>query len=376
MAFTTLQKILADDLEGILSRNRFSLDQYRALCKLSQCRTAALGGHAQYCSAGHLNGVWYNSCKHRACPQCQGKASESWLLNTQDVLLNCPHHHVIFTLPESLNNLWRYNRELMSGLLFQAVQDTLKTFSRDPRYLAAMPGLLLALHTWGRSLSLHPHLHVLISHGGINKDGHWVEPKKRQLFPQKPVMQVYRGKILGLLRQALTSGELVLPPDRRHHHAKAQLNKLGRQDWVVHFCKRYDHARGVAKYLARYVKGGPFNNQQLVSVSRSQICFRYKSHQTGRQETLRLTPDEFIQRLVQHVPIHGKPSLRYGGLYTSPARRKLNEARKQLNQAPVSQRSLLAWQDYLEGKGFSPSCEVCGEPLFHREAVKSLRSVA
>ena len=145
MASTTLQKILADNLEGILSRNGFSLDQYRALCKLSQCRTAALGGHAQCCSAGHLNGVWYNSCKHRAFPQCQGKASENWLLNTQDVLLSCPHHHVIFTLPESLNNLWRYNRELMSGLIFQAVQNTLKTFSRDPRYLAAIP--VFCLHS-------------------------------------------------------------------------------------------------------------------------------------------------------------------------------------------------------------------------------------
>ena len=140
--------------------------------------------------------------------------------------------------------------------------------------------------------------------------------------------------MLDLLKQALIPGELVLPPDRRHHHVKAQLNRLGRQGWVVYFCKRHDHARGVIKYLARYVKGGPFNSRQFGSVSSTQICFRYKSHQTERQETLRLTPDEFIQCLVQHVPIHGKPSLRYGGLYTSPARRKLKEARKQLNQAP------------------------------------------
>ena len=137
----TIQKILAQHLPRILSKRGFSFDQIKALRKLSECRTAALGGHIQTCPAGHLNGVWYNSCKHRSCPQCRGLASEEWLRNTQSILLNCPHHHVVFTIPSEFNGLWRYNRSLMIDLLFRAVQDTLKRFADDPRYLGATPGI-------------------------------------------------------------------------------------------------------------------------------------------------------------------------------------------------------------------------------------------
>ncbi|MBQ0720273.1 MAG: transposase zinc-binding domain-containing protein [Gammaproteobacteria bacterium] len=115
MASFSIQNILQQHLSGLLERNKFTLYQYRALKQLSVCRTAKLGGHAQYCAEGHLNGIWYNSCKHRACPQCRGLAGEEWRQNTESMLLNCPHHHVIFTLPEELNILWRYNRALMTS---------------------------------------------------------------------------------------------------------------------------------------------------------------------------------------------------------------------------------------------------------------------
>lgn len=211
-------------------------------------------------------------------------AKEEWLRNTQKILLDCPHHHVIFTLPEELNVTWRFNRELMTNLLFQAVRDTLKEFSKDPKYLAATPGTLMVLHTWGRNLSLHPHIHCLISHGGINAEGEWVEPKKKTLFPQKPVMLVYRGKFRALLRNALEQGEVRLPASITGQHLKNLLNKLGRKDWVVHFCERYEHASGVAKYLARYVKGGPFSNSQLSITKENIVRFRYQSHQTKKRK--------------------------------------------------------------------------------------------
>lgn len=326
----TLQGLLQQELKGILSRNTFPLYQLKTLSQLSVCRTKALGGHSQYCENGHLNGVWYNSCKNRSCPQCRGMASEEWLLNAQRALLDCPHHHVIFTLPSEVNNLWRYNRALLTGLLFKAVHQTLKQFSDDSRYLDAKPGILSVLHTWGRNLSLHPHLHVLISHGGLNNNGEWVTPRKESLFPAKPVMMVYRGKFLALLREALDKEELILPPDTLTHKIKSLLNKLGRTSWVVHFCDRYDYAEGVAKYLARYVKSSPLKNGQLKKVTHTEVVMSYRSHQTKKKETLSLLAEQFIKRLLEHVPLPGKSSVRYSGLYTSSLRAKLNVARKQL----------------------------------------------
>ncbi len=337
MSSYTLQQLLNTHLPRFVTMRGLPLYQLKALERLSICRTDALGGHAQYCENDHLYGVWYNSCKQRYCPQCRSVATEEWLINTKRVLLDCPHHHVVFTIPSELNLFWQYNLSKMRHLLFKAVQETLKTFSSDAKYLGATPGILCALHTWGRNLSLHPHIHVLISHGGINKAGEWVEPRRDILFPQKPVMQVFRGKLRSMLTEAIKSPTWKLPKEYSKTRAQNLLNKLGRKEWVVHFCKRYDYAEGVAKYLSRYVKSGPLRNTQLKEATKTSVTFSYKSHQTKRVELQTLSIEGFFALLSQHIPEPGKPTLRYSGLYNSAARVKLNKARGALGQKEVSE---------------------------------------
>lgn len=363
------QSLLQGSLENSHERQAYPSFHLKALNNLSACRTAKLGGHAQYCEDGHLNGVWYNSCKHRFCPQCQHINKEQWIQNTQRILLNCPHHHIVFTLASELNILWKYNRQLMSDLLFESVQETLKSFAKDKRYLNAMPGMLFALHTWGRDMSFHPHLHVLVSHGGLNAEGEWVEPKKQHLFPQKPVMLVFRGKYLAKLKARVESSGIQLPPDHCRGRVMNMLRKLYRKDWVVNFSERYDHARGVAKYLGRYIKGGPFRSNQFVKLSDSQITFQYKSHKTKRYEQLVMPKGAFVKRLFEHVALPGKPSLRYGGLYVSSVREKLNTARQQLGQGAIAERIQLAWDVYLSDLGHLPVCSECGKLLTDKRAI-------
>ena len=343
----------------------------KALERLGSCRTSKLGGHAQYCEEGHLNGIWYNSCKHRFCPQCNQINKERWILNTQRILLDCPHHHVVFTMASELNPLWKYNRELMSDLLFKTVQETIKKFASDKRYLEAMPGILMALHTWGRDMNLHPHIHVLISHGGLSDAGQWVTPKKQHLFPQKPVMLVFRGKFLSRLKQLVQADLVILPPDTCSGAMLNCLNSLYRKDWVVHFCERYDHARGVAKYLGRYIKGGPFKLTQLVKVADGQVKFQYKSHQTQRYESIQMEESNFIRRILEHVAVPGKPSLRYGGLYVSSVRGKLNDARRLLGQQEVETRIELDWLAYLGARDCLPVCKECGKLLTQKRAIET-----
>lgn len=363
------QSLLQGCLEKARERQAYPLFHLKALNSLSACRTAKLGGHAQYCEDGHLNGIWYNSCKHRFCPQCQHINKERWIVNTQRILLNCPHHHVVFTLASELNVLWKYNRQLMSDLLFESVQDTLKVFSRDKRYLNAMPGMLFALHTWGRDMSFHPHLHVLVSHGGLNQQGQWVEPRKRHLFPQKPVMQVFRGKYLAKLTACVEASALQLPPDHCRGKVMNMLRRLYRKAWVVNFSERYDHARGVAKYLGRYIKGGPFRTGQVITLNDHQVKFQYQSHKTKRYEHLVMSQAAFVERLLQHVALPGKPTLRYGGLYVSSVREKLNTAREQLGQKTVTERLSLTWDVYLSDLGHLPVCSECGKLLTHKRAL-------
>lgn len=253
--------------------------------------------------------------------------------------------------------------------LFKAAQETLKTFAADPKYLGATPGMLSALHTWGRNLVLHPHLHVLVSHGGLDTSNQWRTPKKDKLFPQKPVMQVFRGKFRALVRERLESGELALPEGWVANQLKSLLNRLGRKSWTVHFCNQYVHGKGVAKYLARYVKGGAFNNQQIKRVERGKVRFLYKSHQTGCYTWLNLTVAQFIKRVAEHVPPPRKTVVRYGGLYSTSGRERLNLARAALGQEPVPEKAQIHWQEYLKELGHERACRHCRGALVRREAI-------
>jgi Transposase zinc-binding domain len=154
MALVTLQTIFQDAFPAYEQTHLLPTHVRRAARAIMQCRTAALGGHVQACPDGHIARIWYNSCRHRACPQCAYLQTERWLAFQQARLLACDHYHVIFTLPHELNPLWLANVPVMTTLLFQAVRDTLGTLLADPKYLGAQPGILAALHTWSQTLGL------------------------------------------------------------------------------------------------------------------------------------------------------------------------------------------------------------------------------
>jgi Transposase zinc-binding domain/Putative transposase len=206
----TIQHLLQEHFDDLVGGRRLSAPQYRAASALRNCGTAALGGHVQRCPNGHVERVWYNSCRNRACPQCNGLARERWLERTRARLIDCAHWHVIFTIPHQLNILWQLNTAVMMDTLFAAARDTLLELLNDPRHLGAQAGIQLALHTWTRALALHPHIHALVSDGGTN-DGIWVTPRRSHLLPAKVVMLLFRGKLLDALRQLHECGELRLP---------------------------------------------------------------------------------------------------------------------------------------------------------------------
>ena len=320
------------------------------------CRTAALGGHVQGCPDGHIQRVWYNSCRHRSCPLCNQLQIERWLEQQRARLMDHPHRHLIFTLPHELHPYWRLNTDRMTRLLFRAVQETLLDFTADPRYLGATPGLISVLHTWGRSLSLHPHLHCALTEGGLDAEGAWRTPVKGCYLPIRAVMAKYRGKYLDLLRRAEAAGELRLPTGESSARYRSLLNRLGRKRWNVHLRERYANADGVINYLARYVRGGPLRAQQLsrLQTEPDQVTFRYYAHRDNpdgrkrRARRERLSCAALTERLLQHVPSRGLHVVRGYGLYASAGRDALNRARAQLGQRAVEPPAALDWRGYLQ----------------------------
>ena len=208
-ATTEVADIVRSNMAGFLEQSRswLSFQQLKVLQSIARCRTAALGGHIDSCSACGHRTISYNSCRDRHCPKCQAQARERWLAARDSELLGVPYFHVVFTLPHELNALCQYNPKLLYDLLVQTSAATLLEVAADPKHLGAEIGFLSILHTWGQNLSLHPHLHCAIPAGGLSPDHtRWVHPRYTFFLPVKVLSRVFRGKFIAGLRRRVSAG--------------------------------------------------------------------------------------------------------------------------------------------------------------------------
>lgn len=341
------------------------LHQHKAAYALSHCRTAAMGTHVQYCERGHYAREEPNACRSRSCPRCAGLARERWVMSQQEKLLACDHYHVVFTLPHELLGLFSRHRRVMVALMFQCVRETLMTLLRDERHLGAEPGLLMALHTWGRNLSHHPHIHCLVTGGGITPAGRWRSTKTPYLLPVRLVTALYRNKFIALMHQAVEAGELRPDPDQTPAELHVRLAALREKNWHVRLKERYAHGEGVMKYLARYVRGGPITDRRIRHVDTERVSFTYRDHRDGVRKRMTLGAGDFMGRVMWHVPEPYQHLVRFAGLYSNRAGERRARCREQLGQAPRRDRRLLDWQTYLTQTGYRQRaiCPVCGDPL-------------
>jgi hypothetical protein len=374
MALVTLQMIFQDAFPAYAQTHPLPAHVRRAARAVMQCRTAALGGHVQACPDGHMARIWYNSCRHRACPQCAYLQTERWLARQQARLLACDHYHVIFTLPHDLNPLWLANVSMMTTLLLQAVHDTLRTLLADPKYLGAQPGILAALHTWSQTLVLHPHVHCLVTGGGRTPDGAWKAVHNGFLLPARVVMAVFRGKLLAAIRQAVARAELELPEATRPQQLLNLLTRLGhprKTKWNVRLMERYPHGAGVVTYLARYLRGGPIKNARLVAWESERVTLHCRARQeeadggAPSRQRLTLSVADFLQRWLLHVPVPQTRVVRSYGLYHPTQAKALAICRTALGQAPVETPVPLTWQTVCapRGEAHPERCPTCGQRL-------------
>jgi hypothetical protein len=374
MALVTLQTIFQDTFPAYEHTHPLPSHVRKAALAIMQCRTAALGGHVQACPDGHLVRIWYNSCRHRSCPQCAYLQTERWVAVQQARLLACDHYHVIFTLPHDLNPLWLANVSVMMTLLFQAVHDTLRTLLADPKYLGAQPSIIAALHTWSQTLVLHPHLHCLVTGGGLSPDGYWKAVRNGFLLPARVVMAVFRGKMLGALRRAFDRDELVLPEAMRPQQFLNLLNRLGhprKTKWNVRIMERYPHGAGVVTSLARYLRGGPIKNARLVAWEGERVTLRCRARQeeadggSPLMQRVTLSVADFLQRWLLQVPVPQTRVVRSYGLYHPTQAEALAVCRTALGQPPVETLVPLTWQTVCAARGEAhpERCPACGPAL-------------
>jgi Putative transposase/Transposase zinc-binding domain len=342
----------------------------RAVWAILACRTAVLGGHIQACPEGHVERIWDNSCRHRMCPQGAWVQTERWLARQKARLLACKHDPVIFTMPHELNDLWLANVAVMTQLLFASVHETLFELLGEAKYLGGKPGIIATRHTWSRTLVLHPHVHCLVTGGGLHAAGQGVAVRNGFLLPMRVVMVVFRGKLRAAIHQGMQHGQLTPPAGRSRQQLQNRLNKLGRQKWHVHIRERYPHGQGVLVYLARYLRGGPLSNRRLRACDGQRVVCAYEERAKGpegaaRQRTMDLPLEQFMGRWLLHVPPAGAVRVRCWGLYAHTQGAALAQCRQPLGQGRVEgpepldgPRAGEAW-----GEESRERCPVCGQLL-------------
>jgi rubredoxin len=324
-------------------RERASLTwpQAKVLDAIARCRTAALGGHRDQCSNCGYQAISYNSCRNRHCPKCQTNARDQWLRKRQQELLPVSYYHLVFSVPHALVPLMWQNKRRLFALLFEASAATLLEVTADPKHLGARIGLLSILHTWGQTLQPHPHIHCVVPGGGLSPDhSHWISAPTNFFLPVKVLSRVFRGKFVAGLRRAFRNHQLgfygeCLPLGNERNFT-AFLRTLSQQDWVVYAKPPFGGPEHVLHYLARYTHRVAISNHRLLSVSDSEVAFRWKDYAHGsKQRTMTLSPEEFLRRFVQHVLPRGFPRIRYFGWLANRARKELLPlCRSLLHQPP------------------------------------------
>jgi hypothetical protein len=365
------------------SAQRLPRAHLKVMHAIESCRTAALGGHREWCARCDFERYAYNSCRNRHCPKCGALAQAQWLEERQAELLPVPYFHNVFTLPHQLNPLilcHEDNRRLVLNLLFRSAAATLLQFGRNN--LGGQLGVTMVLHTWDQQLRAHFHLHCLIPGGALSPDGQrWRQAHARFLFPVHALSKVFRAKFLDGLQQLDDGGQLHFPapvvPLAGPEAFRALLNRLRGQGWVVYCKPPFAGPAKLLDYLGRYTRRVALCNGRLLSMDDGRVRFHYRDRADGDcLKVATLTAAEFIRRFLLHVLPEGFQRIRhYGFLASRNKQEALARCRELLGvskPAPPEKKSTADWLLHLTGKDIT-CCPQCGHQPLQRGKLPPLR---
>jgi hypothetical protein len=283
--------------------DRMPLSHKKVITDIQQCRTEAKGGHIYQCEHCGKKVYVYHACRNRHCPACHKDQIHKWLEQRSCELLPCDYFHVTVTIPDTLRNIFRSNPKRMYSLLMKTASESLIQLADDPKHLGGRVGILAVLHTWTNNLMYHTHVHMLVTGGGVDSDGHWISCKNKYLVPVKALSKLIRGKFAARLKRSDNDLYRSIDP------------LTWSKDWVVnslHYGKGQDV---VLKYLARYVFRIAITNNRIMSMDQTHVTIRYKDRKSGRWLISRIEGSEFIRRYLQHVLPKGFHKVRYYGIW-------------------------------------------------------------
>lgn len=328
-------------LFGQATAQSFNAYSRGVFSQLHTCHTAGHGMHTYRCNdaACHHLHHQYHSCGNRHCPNCGGLKKEQWIENLTADLLPTAYYHIVFTLPHELHPVMMGNRREMFKLLFDAASQTLLQLAGDPQWLGGKCSITSVLHTWGQQLSFHPHVHCIVSGGGVDAANRWMQAKRSNgkfLFPPGALKKVYKGIFLKGLRQLIAKKQLKTDGI----DTEKIIRQAGYKKWKVHAKSPFGNVANVVAYLGRYTHKIAITVHRIISITEHSITFKYRDY-TDRNTTkvMTLSHAEFLRRFEQHILPRRFVKIRHYGLLQNHGKiKRLNAIREQLKLQPLPQK--------------------------------------
>ena len=326
MSRTLIQKVFDYSYNELESSRYLSQAQKKAATAIINCKSPKLGLNMSICEECGYVKSHYNSCRDRNCPNCQAIKKELWIDARQAEVMDAPYFHVVFTIPRELNALMYCNQKLLYNLFHKCVGQTLVELAIDKKHLGATPEIIQVLHTWGQELNYHPHIHTIVSGGGLTKDMKLKKSPKNFFVPIHVLRDKFKGKFLDNLKSLKASGELSFSSSiaslERPEEWKSFINSLYEKDWCPYIKETFNGFGNAIEYLGRYTHRIAITNSRIVSVSEDEVSFRARDYRTGTMHVTTLKNTEFIRRFLMHVLPAGFQKIRYYGLLNNRCKAK------------------------------------------------------
>ena len=314
MSKFTIQDIFLNFGDEYIKNHNLFKEQWKVFNSIRTCKTKNLGYHTFTCEECGEEYFGYNSCRNRHCPMCQNYKREKWINNESSYLLDSKYFHIITTVPYELNEIFLFNQKICYDILFKATSESILTLSNDPKWLGAKVGITSILHTWGQTIEFHPHIHSIVTGGGLNNN-HWISCNKDYLFKVQVLSSLFKKKFLYYLKHEFHN--LVTDYNDLNSFNKF-LESLYNKSWITYIEPPKGKAENIIEYVGRYAFRVAISNERIKNISNGLITFEYKDYKDNSKiKEMTITSDEFIRRFLLHILPDNFTKIKHYGLLSN-----------------------------------------------------------
>ena len=318
-----IQEILNKGLKQYEEKHKLIEYKRKVINAIKDCKTEKMGAHKYVCDECGYEEIAYNSCRNRHCPNCQMGKKLKWIEARKEEVLNVKYYHIVFTIPSELYGIVMQNQSKMYKVMFKASSETLQELARDKKYLGGEIGFFSILHTWGQNLMYHPHVHMVVTGGGLTKTNKWIEKPKDFFIPVKVMSKLFKGKFMSYMRKEKVefygNNKYLENPENYDNLVQRMYEK----EWVVYCKEPFKNAECVIQYLGRYTHRVAISNERIVKIEGEKVTFKWRDYKENNKiKEMTINIQEFIRRFLLHILPPYLMKIRYYGILGNRNKKK------------------------------------------------------